>query len=36
VGVGATDTHAYMGDSCNRRLLRAKSTYAAEETCDAK
>jgi hypothetical protein len=33
VGVGATDKYAYMGDSLNRRLLRAKLIYAAEETC---
>jgi DNA-binding beta-propeller fold protein YncE len=33
VGVGATDQYAYMGDSRNRRLLRAKLVYAAEETC---
>jgi len=36
VGVGATDKYAYMGDSLNRRLLRAKLVYAAEETCDVK
>ncbi len=33
IGVAATDRHAYMGDSLNRRLLRAKLTYAAEEAC---
>jgi len=33
IGVGATDKYAYMGDSLNRRLLRAKLVYAAEETC---
>ncbi len=32
VSVGATDRHLYFGDSMNRRLLRAKITYAAEET----
>jgi len=32
IGVGATDNYAYMGDSLNRRLLRAKLVYAAEET----
>ncbi len=32
VGVGVTDRYAYMGDSMNRRLLRAKIVYAAEET----
>ena len=36
IGVGATDKYAYMGDSLNRRLLRAKLVYAAEETCDIK
>jgi len=33
IGVGVSDKYAYMGDSINRRLLRAKLTYAAEETC---
>jgi hypothetical protein len=33
IGVGATDKYAYMGDSLNRRLLRARLVYAAEETC---
>jgi hypothetical protein len=32
IGAGATDKYAYMGDSLNRRLLRAKLVYAAEET----
>jgi hypothetical protein len=32
VSVGATDKHIYFGDSMNRRLLRAKLVYAAEET----
>lgn len=36
IGVGATDKYAYMGDSLNRRLLRAKLVYSAEETCDVK
>ena len=36
IGVGVTDRYAYMGDSLNRRLLRAKLIYAAEETCDVK
>ncbi|MHC4917062.1 MAG: hypothetical protein ACYTGB_16405, partial [Planctomycetota bacterium] len=36
IGVGATDRYAYMGDSLNRRLLRAKLVYAAEETCEVK
>jgi hypothetical protein len=33
IGVGATDKYAYMGDSLNRRLLRARLTYVVEETC---
>jgi DNA-binding beta-propeller fold protein YncE len=33
VGVGVTDKYIYAGDSLNRRLLRLKKTYAAEETC---
>jgi hypothetical protein len=36
IGVGATDKYAYMGDSLNRRLLRAKLVYAAEAVCDVK
>jgi NHL repeat len=36
VGVGVTDKYAYMGDSLNQRLLRAKLVYAAEETCAIK
>jgi hypothetical protein len=36
IGVGATDKYAYMGDSMNRRLLRAKLVYAAEESCEVK
>jgi NHL repeat len=36
VGVGVTDRYAYMGDSLNQRLLRAKLVYAAEETCAIK
>jgi hypothetical protein len=36
LGVGATDKYAYMGDSMNRRLLRAKLAYAAEESCEVK
>ena len=36
IGVGATDKYVYMGDSMNRRLLRAKLVYAAEETCTVK
>jgi NHL repeat len=33
IGVAVTDNYAYMGDSLNRRMLRCKMTYAAEETC---
>jgi hypothetical protein len=33
IGVGATDKYAYMGDCLNRRMLRAKLVYVAEETC---
>jgi hypothetical protein len=33
LGVGVTDDYAYMGDSLNQRLLRARMTYAADETC---
>ena len=33
VGVGATDRCAYLADGLNRRLLRARLVYAAEETC---
>ena len=36
IGVGATDKYAYMGDSLNRRMLRAKLTYSAEAVCDVK
>jgi hypothetical protein len=36
LGVGVTDDYAYMGDSLNQRLLRAKMTYAADETCAIK
>jgi len=36
IGVGVTDRYAYMGDSLNRRLLRARLVYAAEETCAIK
>ena len=33
VGVGVTDRYVYTGDSLNRRMLRCRVTYAAEETC---
>jgi hypothetical protein len=36
VGVGATDKYVYTGDAVNRQMLRAKITYAAEETCNIK
>lgn len=36
VGVGVTDKYAYMGDSKNQRLLRAKLVYAADERCEIK
>jgi hypothetical protein len=33
IGVGATARYVYMADSLNRRLLRARLVYAAEQTC---
>jgi DNA-binding beta-propeller fold protein YncE len=33
VGAVATDRYVYTGDSINRRMLRCKIAYAAEETC---
>jgi len=36
VSVGVTDKYLYTGDSLNRRLLRAKLTYAAEASCEIK
>ncbi|MHC4917555.1 MAG: hypothetical protein ACYTGB_18930, partial [Planctomycetota bacterium] len=36
VGVAATDKYVYTGDSINRRMLRLKQVYAAEETCAIK
>jgi len=36
VGIGVTDKYIYAGDSLNRRLLRLKMTYVAEETCEIK
>ncbi|MHC4916875.1 MAG: hypothetical protein ACYTGB_15440, partial [Planctomycetota bacterium] len=36
VGVGVNDRYAYVGDSLNRRLMRVKFVYAAEETCEVK
>jgi len=32
-GVAATDRYVYTGDSINRRMLRLRIAYAAEETC---
>jgi len=32
-GVGITDKYAYMGDSMNKRLLRARLVCATEEVC---
>ena len=34
--VGATDKYVYIGDAGNRRLLRARLVYAAEESCEIK
>ncbi len=36
LGVAATDRYAYVGDPLNRRLLRARLVYAAEETCEVR
>jgi hypothetical protein len=36
VGVGVTDRYVYTADSMNRRLVRSKVTYAAEQTCAVK
>jgi len=36
VGVIATDKYVYTGDSINRRMLRLKYVYAADETCAVK
>ncbi|MCX7591958.1 MAG: hypothetical protein N2255_10070 [Kiritimatiellae bacterium] len=33
IGVATTDRYAYMGDSLNRRLSRARLSYASEEVC---
>jgi hypothetical protein len=33
VGVGASDRYAYIGDSMNQRLVRAKILYSAEGSC---
>jgi hypothetical protein len=35
-GVGITDRYAYMTDILNRRILRARLVYSAEETCALK
>ncbi|MFW6108146.1 MAG: hypothetical protein ACOC70_02980, partial [bacterium] len=34
--VGVTDTHAYVGDRLNRRIVAARLGYAAEATCEVK
>jgi hypothetical protein len=31
--VGVSDRHAYVADTVNRRVVRVKLAYAAEETC---
>jgi hypothetical protein len=36
VGMAATDKYLYTGDSLNRRMLRSKIVYAAEETCEVR
>jgi NHL repeat len=36
VGVGVTDRYIYAGDSLNRRMLKLKMTYKADETCAIK
>jgi hypothetical protein len=36
VGVAATDKYVYCGDSINKRLLRCRITYAADETVAVK
>jgi DNA-binding beta-propeller fold protein YncE len=33
VGVAVTDKYIYTGDSINRRMLKIKMTYQAEESC---
>jgi len=33
ISVGVSDKYIYTGDSINRRMLKLKMTYAAEETC---
>ena len=34
--VGVTDTHAYVGDRLNRRIVVARLGYAVEKTCEVK
>ena len=34
IGVGVTDKYAYIGDTINRRLLRARLVYTTEVTCE--
>jgi len=36
VAVAVSDTHAYVGDTVSRRVVKVTLTYAAEETCEVK
>jgi sugar lactone lactonase YvrE len=36
MAVAAGDTHAYVGDRLNRRILSVRLTYVAEATCEVK
>jgi hypothetical protein len=36
VGLAVTDRHAYVDDTVNKRMLRIKLGYSAEEVCDVK
>jgi hypothetical protein len=36
IGVGVTDRYAYVSDAINKRVLRVKLGYAAEESCGIK
>jgi hypothetical protein len=33
--VAVSDRHAYIADTVNRRVVRVRLNYAAEETCAA-
>ncbi len=35
IAVAVSDTHAYVGDTLNRRVAKVKLSYAAEESCPA-